>query len=140
VKGIPEAIEKSQALKVYFVNLMWQPGETLNYSASDHVEAIYRHAGRPLIDVAVVNTGPLPVQPQKRYAAKKALPVHNDIELLRELGLKVVERPLAASGPKIRHAPAALADIAIHLAGEGRRRKTVSRARPVLVRTGSSQR
>src|ERR1041384_585599 len=28
VRGIPQAIRKSQAVKVYFVNLMWQPGET----------------------------------------------------------------------------------------------------------------
>jgi uncharacterized cofD-like protein len=126
VKGIPEAIENSGALKLYFVNLMWQPGETLNYKASDHVRAIHQHAGLPIIDVVVVNTGPLPVQPQKRYAKKKALPVQNDIETLKDFGLKVVAQPLAASGQKIRHDPYAIADIAIHLAGEGRRRRTGS--------------
>ncbi|MBV9266975.1 MAG: YvcK family protein, partial [Acidobacteriaceae bacterium] len=30
VSGIAEAIERSPALTVYFVNLMWQPGETMN--------------------------------------------------------------------------------------------------------------
>src|SRR5438132_1376437 len=42
VDGIPEAIRSSPAVKAYFVNLMWQPGETTDFSASDHVRAIYR--------------------------------------------------------------------------------------------------
>ena len=46
VDGIPQAIAKSPALKAYFVNLMWQPGETTNFRASDHVQAILRHCGR----------------------------------------------------------------------------------------------
>ncbi|MEO7651352.1 MAG: gluconeogenesis factor YvcK family protein, partial [Bryobacteraceae bacterium] len=39
VKGIPEAIRESLAIKAYFSNLMWQPGETMGFSASDHVKA-----------------------------------------------------------------------------------------------------
>ena len=50
VKGIPEAIEQSPALKVCLMNLMWQPGETINFSASRHVKEIHKHAGRELID------------------------------------------------------------------------------------------
>ena len=38
VNGIPGAIRNSPALKAYFVNLMWQPGETNEFTASDHVE------------------------------------------------------------------------------------------------------
>ena len=45
VHGIAAAIRSSPALKCYFVNLMWQPGETDEFSASDHVRAIHRHAG-----------------------------------------------------------------------------------------------
>ncbi len=46
VDGIPQAIRASAAVKAYFVNLMWQPGETPEDSiASDHVRALHR--GRP---------------------------------------------------------------------------------------------
>src|SRR5882724_1765528 len=45
VQGIPQAIRRSRALRAYFVNLMWQPGETIGFRASDHVDAIHRHAG-----------------------------------------------------------------------------------------------
>jgi uncharacterized cofD-like protein len=123
VKGIADAIVASPALKVYFVNLMWQPGETLHFAASDHVRAIYEHARKKVLDVAVINTKPIPALLQRKYAAQKALPVDNDVHRLRAIGLNVVARDLAADGEKIRHDPGMIADVAIHLAGEGRRRR-----------------
>jgi hypothetical protein len=75
------------------------------------------------IDVVAVNTAPIPAPLQHQYAQKRALPVENDLNRLQELGIKVIAKPLAAVGPKIRHDPALIADIAIHLAGEGRRKR-----------------
>jgi uncharacterized cofD-like protein len=123
IKGMPEAIQASPALKVYFVNLMWQPGETLQFSASDHVQAIYDHARQRMIDVAVINTKAIPALLKSKYEAQRAMPVANDVDQLKSMGLKVVARKLAADGDKVRHDPATLAEIAIHLAGEGRRRR-----------------
>src|SRR5262249_28575158 len=80
VGGIPAALEGSHAVKAYFVNLMWQPGETIDFGASDHVAAIHRHAGRKLIDVVIVNTGKISPDQLERYAAEKAFPVMNDID------------------------------------------------------------
>jgi uncharacterized cofD-like protein len=128
VKGVPEAIAASSALKVYFVNLMWQPGETIDFKASDHVRAIHEHAGRNLIDVVVVNTKPIPALLQRRYAVNRSLPVENDMENLKGMAIKVVARNLASDGKKIRHDPAAIAEVAIHLAGEGRRRRNKKKA------------
>src|SRR5215471_998202 len=45
VNGIPKAIADSHALKVYFINLMTQPGETVRMKASEHVLALLRHCG-----------------------------------------------------------------------------------------------
>ena len=59
VEGIAAAIRRSPALKAYVVNLMWQPGETVNFSASDHIRAIHRQAGGKLIDYAIVNVAPI---------------------------------------------------------------------------------
>jgi uncharacterized cofD-like protein len=123
VKGISEAIEASPALKVCFVNLMWQPGETINFKASDHVHAIHGHAARKLLDVAVVNTKPFVAAVQSRYAAKKALPVENDMHELEALGLRVVAGEFAQDGKKIRHDSDAIARVATELAAEGRRRR-----------------
>src|SRR5271155_195396 len=67
VDGIPRAIASSPATKAYFVNLMSQPGETNNFSASDHVAAIHRHAKLPILDFCVVNTSPIRGKVLARY-------------------------------------------------------------------------
>src|SRR5205807_2343962 len=60
VKGVSQAIARSSALKVYFVNLMWQPGETINFAASQHVRALNDHARTRMIDCVVLNTALIP--------------------------------------------------------------------------------
>ena len=124
VKGISEAIEASPGVKLCFMNLMWQPGETINFTAADHVDAIQAHAGLKILDAVALNTAPISGSVQRRYAVQQALPVENDLGRLEKLGLKIIARPLASVGVKIRHDPALLADVAVHLAGEGRRRRS----------------
>ena len=124
VKGLADAIYQSRALKVYFGNLMWQPGETVNFSASQHVEAIHAHARCKLLDCVVVNTAPIPLNLQTRYAHEHVKPVENDFTQLTKMGVKVVTAPLigemAAQQEKIRHDPTALAEVVIDLASRSR--------------------
>jgi len=121
VEGIPEAIRRSRALKAYIVNLMWQPGETMSYRASDHLEAIFDHAGHGLVDYAIVNTRPIAGELRRRYAAGRVFPVENDTPRLAEMGVTVVGRNLLAHADKIRHDPAALAAAVLELAREAQR-------------------
>lgn len=123
VEGIPAAIRRSPAIKTYFVNLMWQPGETMNFRASDHVRVLDRHAGGKFLDYAVVNIRPITLAMKKRYARESAHPVENDIDTLFNLGLKVMAGNLAQTTGKVRHDPAATAAVVIKLAQEGRRRR-----------------
>jgi len=120
VQGIPSAIRRSRALKAYFVNLMWQPGETIGFRASDHVQAIHRHAGGPLFDVVVVNTRAISARQRRKYAAKDAQSVLNDVDRLADMGLQVVARDLLADGDIVRHDSRAAAGVAIELAGRSR--------------------
>jgi len=124
VEGIPQAIRQSRALKAYFVNLMWQPGETTEFRASDHVRAIHQHAGGRLLDYAVVNIRPIPSAMRKAYAREAALPVENDIDRLFKMNVQVMAGHLAQLSGKVRHDPAALAAVVIKLAQESRRRQT----------------
>ena len=124
VRGIPEAIALSQGVKLYFVNLMWQPGETIQFSASDHVRAIHDHARRKLIDVVAVNTKPISTLLKRRYEKESAAPVLNDYDELAELGVRVVSRELAADGEKVRHDPASIADLCVGLGYEARAART----------------
>lgn len=119
VRGIPEAIRRSSALRAYFVNLMWQPGETTGFRASDHVAAINRHAGAKLLDVAVVNTRPISARQRRKYAAKHAQPVLNDVDRLAAMGLEVVTGDLLADGEIVRHDSRATAEIVMSLARRG---------------------
>jgi len=123
VHGIAAAIRSSPALKSYFVNLMWQPGETDEFRASDHVRALHRHAGGKFLDYAVVNVRSITSALKKRYAKQAALPVENDIDTLMKMGLKVVAGNLASHTDKIRHDPVKTAAMVVRLAQEGRRRK-----------------
>ncbi|HWC96360.1 MAG TPA: gluconeogenesis factor YvcK family protein [Candidatus Sulfopaludibacter sp.] len=123
VDGIPAAIRRSPAVKAYFVNLMWQPGETTEFSASDHILAINKHAGGKLLDYAVVNIRAITSAVKKRYAREQAMPVENDIDKLFKMGLKVMAGNLVQRGQKVRHDPDAAAAVVIKLAEEGRRRR-----------------
>ena len=121
VEGIPDAIRKSEATKAYFVNLMWQPGETMNYRASDHIRAIYDHAGPGLLDYAVVNTAPVRLSLRRKYARQEVKPVEADLEALNGLGVELVTANLLHESATVRHDPAAVAAVAMRLASKGRR-------------------
>jgi uncharacterized cofD-like protein len=124
VTGMAKAMEESPALKVYFVNLMWQPGETINFTASQHVKVIQAHAERKLIDCVVLNTAPISPALERKYARAKVKPVENDMEALDKLGLKIVTADLVSnattSDRRIRHDPAALAEVVLDLASRSR--------------------
>ena len=123
VKGIPAAIRNSPAVKAYFVNLMWQPGETMEFRASDHIRALHQHARGKLLDYAITNIRPIKPALQKRYARQAALPVENDLDTIFKLGVKVMAGNLVGNMQKVRHDPEATAAVVVRLAAEGRRRR-----------------
>ncbi len=54
-EGVPEAIRKSKAKKVYICNLMTKYGETNNFTVSDFVKEIEKYL-RSSVDYVVYNT------------------------------------------------------------------------------------
>ena len=127
VGGITEAIQCSPAVKAYFVNLMWQPGETTNFTASDHVRAIHRHAGCKLLDYAVLNTREIRPSLLRRYARQDSAPVENDFNAINALGVNVVCGDYVQESDLVRHNSDAIAAIAVELGIEGRKRRQMSR-------------
>jgi uncharacterized cofD-like protein len=123
VEGIPQAIRESPALKAYFVNLMWQPGETSGFSAADHVAAIHKHAGAKLLDYVIMNARPISASLRRKYARLRALPVENDFHRLARMGLNLISRDLLQESHRVRHDPAATAQVVLELAREARRRR-----------------
>jgi 2-phospho-L-lactate transferase/gluconeogenesis factor (CofD/UPF0052 family) len=111
---------------------MWQPGETSNFAASDHITAIRRHGGGgKLLDYAIVNTQPIRASLRQRYAHEQALPVENDLDRIEQMGIRVVGGNFLQESEKVRHNPEEIAAVAIRLAREGRaRRASAGNARP----------
>ena len=55
VPAIRRAVLACKAKKVYISNLTTQAGETYRYTASEHVQALYDHAGEAFIDTVLLN-------------------------------------------------------------------------------------
>ncbi len=68
VDGIPEALGKARGLRVFICNLMTQANESLDLTASQHIERIYEHARQPIFDYALINTSPVSDSIRQRYA------------------------------------------------------------------------
>jgi len=115
VRGIPEAIARSRALKVYVGNLMTQPGETRGYTAADHLRALHQHAGRRLFDLVVLNNTDLSPGLRKRYAAQHVGPVLTDIEEVWTQGVEPVLADLLVEDHVARHDSRRLAQLLIDL-------------------------
>ena len=110
VKGIPEALTAARGTRVYICNLMTQANESLNLTASQHIERIYEHAGSPIFDFALVNTAPVSEELRSRYASEGAAPIEADIERIEALGVRVIVGDFAAEGSVLRHDTDRVAD------------------------------
>lgn len=120
VPGIGEEVCKSGAKKVYICNLMTQPGETLDFTASNHVEALYSHLKMPFIDIVLVNNEEIPDDIEKRYIAEKAKPVTFDIDRLSSLGVEVIyDEIIDFNRELIRHDTDKVASILYSLLSRG---------------------
>lgn len=102
VPGIAEAIERSNAAKIFVCNIMTQPGETSGMTASDHARAIFETTGRELFDRMLINTGQanrlLPL-----YERDGAFQVSADLEAVRALGYVPLTGDFVAEGHQVRH-------------------------------------
>jgi uncharacterized cofD-like protein len=92
VQGVPEAIARSRAVKVFVCNLMTQANESLGLSAAEHVEAIYKHTrGHRIFDYALLNRTPLSETLKGKYALERAAQILNDTSEFERLGVRPVE-------------------------------------------------
>ncbi len=115
VKGVSEAVSSSKAKKIYVCNVMTQPGETDNYSVSDHIRALFRHAVKTgaknkLFDAVLVNDF-ISFELAQKYEEKNSLPVEEDTGAIKELGVEIVRARLIQDNKEglVRHNPAKVA-------------------------------
>ncbi|MFD3262142.1 uridine diphosphate-N-acetylglucosamine-binding protein YvcK [Paenibacillus lentus] len=96
-------LANKNAIKIFVCNVMTQPGETDNYTVSDHLQAVYDHVGHHLFDYVIVNDGEIPTQVQDFYAEQGAKPVEVDWDVVTGRGYKVIADTLVLFRRYLRH-------------------------------------
>ena len=116
VKGVAKAIKESKAFKIYVSNLMTEPGQTDNYSLSEHIRAIQEHAGKGVIDYCIYDTGEIIPEFIRKYNMEGSELVEQDISRAKVEGVNLMQRNLSyIDGDYIRHNPDAIAASIIQL-------------------------
>jgi uncharacterized cofD-like protein len=110
VRGIPQAIAESKAVKIFICNLMMQANESLGLTASQHILALRQHAGRKVFDYALVNTAPVSERLLAKYRAESgALQVECDTQAIEQLGVTCIADNFLSEEDSVRHATHAVA-------------------------------
>ena len=114
VNGVTKAIKESTGLKVYISNIMTEPGQTDEYTVSEHLNAIIEHCGKGVVDYCIYDTGEIVPEYIKKYNLEGQDLVVPDIDKLK--GITYLQRNLSMiSEGCIRHDPELVAESIIGL-------------------------
>ncbi len=120
VPEIQQAIAMAKVPRIYVCNIMTQPGETDNYTVSDHLKAIDSISEFRLFDAVLVQrTAPSP-QALEHYASQNCHPVYLDREEVVGMGCRVVLANVMTENQntnQIRHDPQRLAKVLLRWYG-----------------------
>lgn len=115
VRGIPEALRRSKAKKVYICNVMTQKGETDSFSASDHLKAIEAHLPRRVFDYVLVNTGIPSLELLNKYRKAGSVLVEADTDRIKSMGYRPVAGSFISQTDVVRHDAGLLAEAVMRL-------------------------
>ena len=119
VGGIKDALQRTKAVKIYLCNIVTQPGQTDNYTASDHIKAIIKYLGEGILDYVLVNNNFPREEIIEKYRKEDADIVALDEDLEKSnVAIEVTDlienieqkRVLWEKQDLIRHDPEKLAD------------------------------
>ena len=110
VKNVSKTIKESKALKIYITNIMTEPGQTDNFSITDHMQALFDHTGKDIIDYCLADTGEIVPEFIRKYNQEGQDVVDQDIDRATKKGIKVIQKNLSRiDGEFIRHDSDAIA-------------------------------
>ena len=116
VKNVSKAIKDSKALKFYISNIMTEPGQTDNYTLSDHIKAIQEHIGPGVIEYCLADTGEVIPEYIRKYNKEGSDLVEIDNRKLNDYNIKVIQRDMSCvKDNKIRHNPDIIAATIIEM-------------------------
>lgn len=117
VAEIAEALRAAAAPKVYVCNVMTQPGETDDYTASEHVAALLDHVGANVIDFAMINTTAPSQEARQKYAHAHQTFVDPDVDRVRAMGVRALTGDYVSETDVVRHDPMKVASRLVSLVG-----------------------
>lgn len=105
VEEISHAVVDAAAKKIYVCNIMTQPGETDGYSVSDHIKALFQHAGSDKIIDTVIMNDFIPQNLAEKYIQAGSFPVVVDEENIANLGVELFTKRLVEANKDgfVRH-------------------------------------
>lgn len=103
VKGVPEAIRESHALKIYISNIATQRGETDNYRLSDHYYVLKRYLGFD-VDLILANNNFVVNEVVEEEMFSRGV-TYVPIDKENVGGVEVIEMDLVDEGKPWRHSP-----------------------------------
>ncbi|MFC1630164.1 uridine diphosphate-N-acetylglucosamine-binding protein YvcK [Patescibacteria group bacterium] len=108
VSGVPEAIKKSKAKKVYVCNLTTRLGETHNFTGKDFVATIEKYIGKNTLDYIIFNNKKPLSSRIARYEKKGSRFVKYDKKNFKNKKCKIIEGNFLRQKGFIRHDPVKL--------------------------------
>lgn len=114
VKKISSAVRRSGALKIYISNVMTQPGETDNFTVSDHIKTLRKYGGRDIVECVIANSGKIPEEVEKQYSQDNSIAVKVDEKEIKNLGVDLVLDNIAKiNNGTVKHDSDKLAEVLI---------------------------
>ena len=101
-KEVIHAIDSSDAKIIYVCNVMTQPGETDNFTASEHIDLLNSYLGKRKIDTVITNSKKISKKTQKIYETLE----QKDLVVIdsKNINIEHINKPLIkVENDKIRH-------------------------------------
>lgn len=100
-----KALERSSAKIMYICNMMTQPGETDDFTVTDHVKKLNNYLGKRKVDVVIANNGQIDKVLAKKYeTTEQKDAVRYDVENFKIMDNQVIGDDLViVTNEMIRH-------------------------------------
>ncbi|MBN1809964.1 MAG: YvcK family protein [Planctomycetes bacterium] len=106
IEGLPEAMRRSAATKVYVANIWATEGETRGYDLKAHIDAIEKHGGSGLFDIVLVNNGTIPREKRAALEADGAsLIMYRKADFPAGTPYQFISKDIVDRASVLRHAP-----------------------------------
>lgn len=116
VKNVSKAIKDSKAMRFYISNIMTQPGQTDNYTLSDHFKAIEEHIGTGVFDYCLADTGEIVPEYVRKYNKEGSDIVEYDNSRLNGYNIRIIQKDMSCiKNGKISHNPEIIASTIIEM-------------------------